>query len=149
MIILKFSIVRTEQTFTRIDSVKSQGNSSVPQSYTFIDNNPYKGINYYRLKQVDSNGHYSYSDIVMVKFGIGLTPEVRPNPVHTNLKIIAGTDPVKEVVIYNAQGRAVNFLVNNSGTDDMTINVSTLARGVYFLKIKTEPEIFNVKIVKE
>ena len=135
--------------FTKIDAVKSQGNSSIPQSYTFIDNNPYKGLNFYRLKQVDSNGRYSYSEIIMVKFGIGLIPEVRPNPVHTNLHIIAGTDPVKEVVIYNAQGRAVNFLVNNSGTDDMNINVNTLAKGVYFLKIKTEPKIFDVKIVKE
>lgn len=135
--------------FTRIDGVKSQGNSSIPQSYTFIDNSPYKGLNYYRLKQVDSNGRYSYSEIIMVKFGTGLIPEVRPNPVHANLHIIAGTDPVKEVVIYNAQGRAVNFLVNNSGTDDMNINVSILAKGVYFLKIKTEPKIFDVKIVKE
>jgi hypothetical protein len=85
----------------------------------------------------------------MVKFGLGLTPVVRPNPVHTNLKIISGTDPVKEVVIYNAQGRAVNFFVNNSGTDDMNINLSTLAKGVYFLKIKTEPKIFEARILKE
>jgi hypothetical protein len=107
------------------------------------------GINYYRLKQVDSDGRFSYSPIVTVKFGSGLSPTVRPNPVRSAFTVIAGSDPVKEVVIYNAEGRAVSYQINNSGSDDMRINVNFLAKGVYILKIKTEPKIYQVRIIKE
>ncbi|MEZ4980275.1 MAG: hypothetical protein R2769_01550 [Saprospiraceae bacterium] len=42
------------------------GNSQVQKNYQFIDENPEKGLNYYRLKQMDFDGSFEYSDVVSV-----------------------------------------------------------------------------------
>lgn len=48
--------------------IEGQGNSRVNQTYSYLDTEPYSGLSYYRLKQTDFNGDYSYSAIVEVMF---------------------------------------------------------------------------------
>jgi hypothetical protein len=52
-------------------------------------------------------------------------------------------------VIYNAQGKAVQFEMGASSNTELKINISRLAAGVYFLKVKTDSKIFQYKVVKE
>lgn len=59
------------KNFTEINIVKGSGNSNKLAAYSVIDYNPYIDINYYRLKQVDFDGKFSYSDIVAVNVGTG------------------------------------------------------------------------------
>ncbi len=66
--------------------VKGAGTTNTPIEYLEIDNNPFEGINYYRLKQVDFDGKFSYSQIVAVEFKKQLSvsanePVIFPNPV--------------------------------------------------------------------
>ncbi len=71
------------ETFAMIGSVPGAGNSSATISYAFDDGNPVVGTNYYRLKQVDWDGTFTYSPIVAVDF-TGLTESLQlvvvPNP---------------------------------------------------------------------
>lgn len=67
--------------FEHIATIKSEGNSYETKNYFTIDENPNKGINYYRLKQVDIGGKdYSYSAIVSVIVGKTSNFIVYPNP---------------------------------------------------------------------
>jgi hypothetical protein len=54
--------------FIRISSVKGFGTTSLVNYYTTFDNAPLYGLSYYRLKQVDFNGEYTYSNIVSVHY---------------------------------------------------------------------------------
>ena len=135
--------------FTKIVTVKAVGNSSITQSYSAMDNEPVKGINLYRLKQVDYDNHFSYSPVVTVKFGSGVAPLVYPNPVNSVFTAVQGSELIREIVMYNIQGRAVQFAMGNSTGEDMKVNISGLAKGIYILKIKTDSKIFQVKIVRE
>jgi hypothetical protein len=136
-------------TFTKIDSIKGVGNSSIVQSYSSNDKNPARGINFYRLKQVDLNGKFTYSPVRIVKFGTTAAPLVYPNPVSSVFTAVPGTELIREIVIYSAQGRAVQFAMGNNTEEEMLVNISGLAKGVYILKIKTDSQIYQYKILKD
>ncbi|UAY52024.1 T9SS type A sorting domain-containing protein [Ferruginibacter albus] len=93
-------------TFTKIALV----NASNDNSYSFIDEYPYSGTNYYRLKSIDNNGEYTYSDIAKVSFQFSqyiLT--VYPNPVKEILYINANSS-IKNIhaVITDITGRKMS-----------------------------------------
>ena len=135
--------------FESILSIKSLGNSSSQQSYSARHNSPVNGISYYRLKQVDADGRNSYSSIRKVKFGVDVAPLIYPNPVSTVFTAVSGKELIREIVIYNAQGRAVQFVMGNSTDADMKVNVSLLSAGVYFIKVKTDSQEYQVRLVKK
>ena len=146
-----FEVQRSSNSsdFDSLLTVKSQGNSNIVQSYSARDLAPVKGINYYRLKQVDKDGHYSYSVTQKVKFGSEVPPIVYPNPVNTLFTAVSGKELIREIVIYDGQGRAVQFVMGNSSDADLKVNVQLLTPGVYFLKVKTDSQIYQFKMIKK
>ena len=135
--------------FESILKMKAVGNSSTPQSYAARDIAPIKGINYYRLKQVDSDGHATFSSVQKVKFGTDVAPIIYPNPVNNLFTAVSGKELIREIVIYNAEGRAVQFVMGNSTDADLKVNVSLLSGGVYFLKVKTDSQIYQIRMIKK
>ena len=135
--------------FDKIVTVKAVGNSSTLQSYSATDNKPANGLNFYRLKQVDLDGRFTYSTVKSIRFGAGASPVVYPNPVSTVFTAVPGSELIREIVIYNVLGKAVQFEMGNNSDAEMKVNVSRLSAGVYFLKVKTDSKIFQFKIVKE
>jgi F5/8 type C domain/Secretion system C-terminal sorting domain/Fibronectin type III domain len=135
--------------FTTILQVKAVGDSTVIQSYSTNDNTPVRGINFYHLKQVDTAGKFIYSPTAMVKFGTGISPLIYPNPVSTVFTAVPGSELIREIVIYNVEGRAVQFAVGNSTSTEMKVNVSLLPKGVYFLKVKTDSQIYKFKLERD
>jgi hypothetical protein len=146
-----FEVQRSSNTtdFKTIVSIKSLGNSSTRQSYSARDDAPIRGINYYRLKQVDTDSRMTYSATQKVKFGTEVAPIIYPNPVSSVFTAVSGKELIREIVIYNAQGRAVQFVMGNSTDDDLKVNVSLLPDGVYFLKVKTDSQIYQFKLIKK
>ena len=88
-----FEIERSSnnETFTRFSFVRGSGNSNSDKHYTFTDNNLLNGTYYYRLKQIDTDGEFSYSNVV--KATIDYTPnsfalsQNYPNPFNPSTKI--------------------------------------------------------------
>lgn len=76
-----FVIERTfdNNNFELIGSVLSVGNSNTIQNYTLIDSNPFRGINYYRLKQVDNDGEFTFSKLISIDNTDGKTIVSRHN----------------------------------------------------------------------
>lgn len=126
--------------------VDGAGNSSVPLHYEATDANPLPGISYYRLKQTDFNGDYSYSEIKAVTFE-EMRPELRiyPNPA-TDVLIIEGSDKELEMVrIYSITGQDVTRLteVVGSGSNKLILNIRHLSCGSYILKAGVSSERFS------
>ncbi len=69
------------QVFEFVEEVNGAGNSTDIIDYITFDNNPYTGLSYYRLKQTDFNGEYSYSNVVAVEFSEDASDVlIYPNP---------------------------------------------------------------------
>ena len=78
-----FEVQRSTDThnWTALEKVSSQNsNAQYKQSYTYTDQRPAKGVNYYRLRQVDFDGTFEYSKVVQARLGLAPEVHVSPNP---------------------------------------------------------------------
>lgn len=136
--------------FTPITNIKGAGTTTLPQNYSFIDENPYNGINYYRLKQTDFDGTTDYSEVRSIEIkGQDTHPHVFPNPVENILSLDLGTQTKTTDLnysIYDWAGRELmrGTLNNANGTGriDLT-NTSAMTTGMYVLKIEGFEEGFK------
>jgi Secretion system C-terminal sorting domain len=125
--------------FLPIAYVQGAGNSTTVTNYSFQDDAPASGINFYRLKQTDFDKETSYSQIEVVDFKLSNSVEIKvyPNPTSDNLHV-TGVETRRgafAIQIINSTGsliKAVNS-ADNSDNLDISIDVSGLAPGVYFL----------------
>lgn len=135
--------------WTSLGTVKAAGNSSIKQQYTFTDNSPLKGINYYRLKMVDIDAKFGYSLTRTISFSTGSSITIQPNP--TTDKVYITTDniaAIRSVLVYSGEGKLMQT-VNNFASGN-SIDVQTYAPGVYLLKIIYKDEHTETqRIVKQ
>lgn len=144
-----FDVERTfdiNGTFINVNFVQGSGNSFTEKNYELIDNNKYDGVTYYRLKQIDFDGSFSYSNIVAVKGytnAIGINPFPNPSKAAninfevTGLKVGA----VISIIIYDQIGKSVYQNKNISLTSTYTFtckNLLNLASGVYHIYLFSE-----------
>jgi hypothetical protein len=148
---------RTETTdFRTIGYVDGNGTTTEPRSYSYIDRTAESGINYYRLKQVDYSGTYSYSDIVEVDVTGPLTFNLLqnyPNPFNPSTVIeFSLPENVSNVKlsIYNVLGIKVAELVNKNleaGHYSYEWDASNVAGGTYFYELRTENFVSVKKMI--
>jgi len=131
-------------------------NSATPTDYEFFDAAPVKGMNFYRLKQVDRDGNFNYSDIIPVLFSQSVVKDIRvsPNPVNNNLNIRLTTSENATILckIYNADGREVKSLTASvvSGNNIIATDVSNLSGGSYMVVLISNNErIAETKFIKQ
>jgi hypothetical protein len=89
----------------RIASKAPGGNSSIAIDYAATDMNPYAGQSYYRLKQTDLDGNYSYSKIVSVGFSRNQSVSVYPNPTAGTIYISGISESSLRIEWYDMSGR--------------------------------------------
>ncbi len=139
----------------QIGSVKAAGNSNSQLNYNFIDASPLKGWNYYRIKQVDLDGKSTYSNIAAVNFekGAGLMV-IYPNPAKDKLNVEYTSERAGklELQVIDSKGAVLlskRFSVT-TGRNLETLNVTTLAQGMYLLKyVDADGNISFTKFVKQ
>jgi hypothetical protein len=139
------------ENWNEIGFVESSGQSNTPKDYGFTDNKPYgSGSMLYKLKIVDNDGSFTFSDEVSVN----ILPlkytlyQNYPNPFNpaTTIKYIipsVGTsrDLSVQLKIYNILGQEVATLVNEqkpAGTYQVKFDASNMASGVYLYQLRTE-----------
>ena len=85
----RFEIERSTDgnSFKTIGSVAAIGNTHTITSYSFTDTQPFKGSNFYRLKQMDKDGAFTYSKVVSVYFDKLEKLFIYPNPASDLLQI--------------------------------------------------------------
>lgn len=130
--------------FSSIQTVDGAGNTTQQQNYIDYDNDPYRGINYYRLRQVDFDGTTDYSDIQSVVFDDLTFVNLFPNPSDGEVEMTIMVDKPSDlyVQIIDAMGRSVmeeQFDVVE-GKSTIKMNVEVLSSGVYTFRINTTDE---------
>ncbi len=123
-------------TWTKIGRLPAMGNSSFPQEYQFVHENPFKNsiYNYYRILQRDLDGKFSYSKIVSIVFDEpGPDFLVYPNPADNLVTIYLSE--ASEVSLINSAGSVVWKSKLPAGRNQLPIE--KFSTGIYFIKTNT------------
>lgn len=135
------------QNWSKIGEQRGAGTTSEQQNYSMVDPQPLSGTNYYRLKQVDVDGNFTYSDIAEVTFGTiaqaqsETTLSVYPNPLNQsaklNIDLSSATEQISEVNITNSIGQIV-YSTNLPQIQNYQIFGLNLPSGVYIVSVRTQ-----------
>lgn len=147
--------------FTAIAFVPTQavdGNSTTALRYGYIDEHPLPGITYYRLKQLDKDHRFVWSDIIKIKGDLpnGLViASVYPNPTAALVKVIiyAPSSQQVSIVVADITGRPIikQSINLTSGNNTTVLDMRKLSAGTYLLKVACANgcETAIVKVVRE
>ena len=130
--------------FIAFGTVKGAGNSNTTLFYNFIDEHPFNGINYYRLKQTDFDGKYSYSDIVAVKSNDN---NYDINYSNQNLFVSSLIEKNATIEIYDLLGKLIYSKSLLANQIIIPISRDKFNSGIYIIKIGT-PENLVIKKIK-
>lgn len=134
---------KTNGEYERIAFVEGKGTTTEVQNYLFRDNNLLSGFYTYRLKQMDYDGSFAYSDEVEIDIeqpSVFYLGQNYPNPFNpsTNIKYSIPADGIVTLKVYDLLGKEVSTLVNDyqqAGTFDVVFDGSKLASGVYYYQL--------------
>ncbi len=133
--------------FNAAGMVQAAGNSSTLIHYRFIHKGPATGANYYRLKMMDINGAFVYSEMRLLNVGnAGSVIIVYPNPVKDQLTL-TGIEAGMQLRIINTMGQRLTNVFSSGNT--MKLNISQLPSALYVLQVIQDNNIIkSIKIVK-
>jgi len=143
-----FSIERSADgsSYSTILTTKGAGNSTCVLRYNARDEQPLKGVNYYRLKQTDYDGKFSYSEVISLQNSVPeLNVSVYPNPGSGEFTLhCTGAYPL-QLRIYDQTGKLVEerTLNNNTGV----LLGSGYSPGLYFISCSADgqpPQVIKV-----
>jgi len=142
-----FSVEKSKDgvEFTEVAKVKGAGNSTTKLTYTELDSNPHSGTSYYRLKQTDFDGKYSYSTLLKVDFNNSSESSqiVYPNPNEgeiINIDFVTAEDQQIVIEMYDLSGNIIYSLavMADKGNNKHTIYMSNkLGKGTYIITTST------------
>jgi len=156
---LGFEIYRNnqndEQSWKKIGFVQGHGTTTEPQSYSFMDESILSGAYQYRLKQIDYDGSYEYSNIIEVEVGIPTKFSLEqnyPNPFNPTTTIYYSLPELSNVVlkVYDVLGNEITTLVNEEkqpGNYEVEFNGENLASGIYVYKLQARNFVEIKKMV--
>lgn len=134
--IIEHSLTATD--FLAIGEIKGDGNNTQERHYEYTHQTPSPGMNYYRIKQIDIDGKYTYSNVANVQYeGKEKSFRIYPNPSSNQISVdVNDRHKNRGLQIYNSIGRLVKEIsIDNSNT----VNISDLPRGVYYIQLKNSP----------
>jgi hypothetical protein len=143
---------KEQSEWEKIGFVEGSGNSNSPKQYSFIDENPVAGNLQYRLKQIDTDGKFTYyGQIAEVNFTLAGVNEKQipteyglsqnyPNPFNpcTNIRFQISEFRFVSLKIYDVLGNEIAVLVNEEkepGYYSVNFNASNFSSGMYIYKI--------------
>jgi len=157
-----FTIERSEdgKNFNPVTTVQGAGNSTVMNYYESIDREPLGGVSFYRLKQTDFDGKYTYSQVVTIKNGSSMMKtdlmiqSVSPNPFENRftLAFTKKTEGPVKFILMNGAGRILSSQVINSEEGYNTFeyeNNGNIVPGVYFIVLMNNDQKIVHKVIKE
>ncbi|MDQ1088351.1 FAD-dependent oxidoreductase [Siphonobacter sp. SORGH_AS_1065] len=146
--------------FETVDIVNASGNSIMKQEYSYLDKKTAwynKKVIYYRLKQVDMDGKFTYSNIISINPAIDnevISIKAYPNPFNDNISIELSHAPTSlddnNVTLYTQDGRQVyHKKINEITLPAISINdLSTLRPGYYLMNVIINQRRYTLKMIK-
>ena len=136
------------RSFETIGWVEGNGTVNQQRKYKFVDGHPTARLVYYRLKQVDLDKTFQYSNIIAVKNeNIDKSFVVYPNPVINELGIkLSEGEAAAEIRLFSLDGKGI--LQHSNGTK--ALDISSLKAGLYLIDVKTtKGESYRQQFAKE
>lgn len=134
-------------TWAALGFVNGTGKAS---TYTFEDKGPLS-ISYYRLRQVDFDGKETLSKVVSVSQDSKGSISITPNPTSDKVNIILTQTNVDNqeatLILFDMTGRQV--LTQRTTSDNLQLDLSNLAKGVYLLTVQSNHAVYQEKIVRQ
>lgn len=138
-------------SFKELAIIEGAGSSTNTIEYSFLHQTPQETINYYRIKQIDFNGDYSFSPIKTASFfsqknKVTISPSITRN----RIQIRTYNPQIGEATIevFNLIGRKIDEFKINTSNGYTELNVSQYQSGHYFLKVKMGSVIFTKRFIK-
>ena len=134
------------------EQIQGAGNSDHSNRYTWTDRTPAAGINYYRLKQTDTDGKAQYHGIRSANISQGIVAAtVFPNPANQSVTVnVPGNEHISsDIVVTDMTGRQVLSATAEDGRQNILLDLSILAPGNYILTISNDTQTQAVKLVKQ
>ena len=151
----RFALSAERQAWEKIGFVEGNGNSNSTKNYSFEDKNLSSDKYLYRLKQIDNDGQFEYSNEIEIDLGIPDKFELTqnyPNPFNPSTKI-SWQSPISShqtLKIYDMLGNEVVTLVDEfreAGRYETTFDASTLSSGIYFYRLQAGPFVETKKMI--
>lgn len=136
--------------FVTINTQKSLGNSNnQKQEYSYTHSVAFSPIIFYRLKQVDINGKFTYSKIIAISLKEMVEVKAFPNPTNAILNLICNNFENKKYSykLINTEGKILqtNFINNNV----TKLSLNSVPKGIYWVSIISDKkQIQLLKIIK-
>jgi hypothetical protein len=142
---------RDGRQFNEIGRVAGAGTSTVKLTYQFTDDFPFGGTSYYRLKQVDLDGTFTYSRIVAVNSEVTAALRIYPNPLTQNELWVETTDAQADdirITIHNTVGKLLLDKIY-AYEPAVKVDLSLIRRepGLYIVSVRRKSRIERHKLV--
>ncbi len=136
--------------FRAMEKIPSQGDSREISSYRTIDRQPNRGINYYRLKQVDLDGSFTYSKIVSITLeALAYDLVVYPNPIAKGQELVIASRFAEDLDISIVDATGKVLITSKIGNGNGTVGTEALSSGVYYYQIRGARYLKNGVFVVE
>lgn len=133
--------------FTTIETVDGQGNSSSETNYTFIDENPNNGNNYYRIKQIDYDGTSTYSDVISVNVPAKYENRLELFKISNNRYKLKSVKNTVDVEVFNINGQKIMNKIGLRENDE--IDLQELNAGMYIIRLNDNFKSMSHKVTIE
>ncbi|MGB5531065.1 MAG: T9SS type A sorting domain-containing protein [Ignavibacteriaceae bacterium] len=142
-------------TFEKIGFIAGFGTTTEPKNYSFIDSKLTAGLYSYRLKQIDFDGTFAYSEEVNIEVEIPLDYSLEqnyPNPFNpsTRIKFSIPAETDVRLNVYNTLGQQVAEIFNGrlkEGYHELEFNAESLTSGIYFYRLEADKFVDVKKMI--
>ncbi len=139
--------------FEIVGTIKGAGNSNSISNYEFIDEKPFKGTSYYRLKQTDFDGEINYSGITtayMKEESINLIASPNPASDKLNLNFNSYDETQTDITVFDLQGRPVisESFKSLEGNNSKDLDILKLSPGFYYIVVQTDGNLEKTAFIK-
>jgi hypothetical protein len=136
--------------FESLITTPGAGNSNVVLAYQEFDKNPFEGISYYRLKQIDYNGQFTYSEIKPVNFSSEDKLRINYWAIDNgNLRLnLHSSEDFIEITVYDISGRMIDYSVFSNSNEDFIIDLQAVSKGLYLISVNNRKSSIHQKIFR-
>lgn len=136
-----------------LEFIEGVGTTSNQQNYGYWHDKPAPGVNYYRLRQVDYDGAFDFSDMVSAQLPLVQELDVYPNPTPGEIRLIIPEEAFQQemdVEVHNAQGQLLwQTQFTAKGAHQLLQLPTELPPGFYLLNTSAGASNFQATIVKQ
>jgi cytochrome c peroxidase len=142
------------KNWTKIGTVATKNETKNKQNYDFLDNDPQQGIQYYRLKQRDSDGGSSFSRVASVYYGgkkeatLSAFPSVVTDQITLSFKGFEAVE-TSDIYVFDLLGKIILTQKGINVHENYTFDVSSLPEGTYLVATQLNGKWISKKVVKK